>query len=218
MTVNSSALTATHELLNARKDRSAWNRGVTAYALNLQDAFIDASAVDLEHSALLNGASSWAEYSYGGSALNYDSDIAGRLCTPSELKRKRGGELPPNSRERDYPPRMRGKPRIRHTAAVQCRIPPRACGENKLLLLARLLNGGSPPRVRGKPIPGEYDGKPTRITPAHAGKTCFTSGLHSPASDHPRACGENNVLKAFVSRTLGSPPRMRGKPRKPRPL
>ena len=109
MTVNSSALTATHELLNARKDRSAWNRGVTAYALNLQDAYIDASAVDLEHSALLNGASSWAEYSYGGSALNYDSDIAGRLCTPSELKRKRGGELPPNSRERDYPPRMRGK-------------------------------------------------------------------------------------------------------------
>ena len=131
MTVNSSALTATHELLNARKDRSAWNRGVTAYALNLQDAFIDASAVDLEHSALLNGASSWAEYSYGGSALNYDSDIAGRLCTPSELKRKRGGELPPNSRERDYPPRMRGKPRIRHTAAVQCRITPARAGKTE---------------------------------------------------------------------------------------
>ena len=171
MTVNSSALTATHELLNARKDRSAWNRGVTAYALNLQDAFIDASAVDLEHSALLNGASSWAEYSYAGSALNYDSDIAGRLCTPSELKRKRGGELPPNSRERDYPPRMRGKPRIRHTAAVQCRITParagktyrafysilsitdhpRVCGENYSWDIDKRCDYGSPPRVRGKP-------------------------------------------------------------------
>ena len=89
--------------------------------------------------------------------------------------------------------------------------PPRACGENKLLLLARLLNGGSPPRVRGKPIPGEYDGKPTRITPAHAGKTCFTSGLHSPASDHPRACGENQENLAPCKTCSGSPPRMRGK-------
>ena len=149
MTVNSSALTATHELLNARKDRSAWNRGVTAYALNLQDAFIDASAVDLEHSALLNGASSWAEYSYGGSALNYDSDIAGRLCTPSELKRKRGGELPPNSRERDYPPRMRGKPRIRHTAAVQCRIPP-ACAGKTFSFTSLLAPAQDHPRVCGE--------------------------------------------------------------------
>ena len=153
MTVNSSALTATHELLNARKDRSAWNRGVTAYALNLQDAFIDASAVDLEHSALLNGASSWAEYSYAGSALNYDSDIAGRLCTPSELKRKRGGELPPNSRERDYPPRMRGKPRIRH---LYTRFSPRR---------------GSPPRVRGKRLRLVELCLLCRITPACAGKT-----------------------------------------------
>ena len=93
---------------HARKDRSAWNHGVTVYALDLPDAFIDASATELERSALLNGASSWAEYSHGGSALISDSDIAKRLCTPSELKRKRGDELPPNSRE-GSPPRMRGK-------------------------------------------------------------------------------------------------------------
>ena len=39
------------------------------YALDLLDAFIDASAAELERSALLNDASSWAEYSHGGSAL-----------------------------------------------------------------------------------------------------------------------------------------------------
>lgn len=31
--------------------------------------------------------------------LIYDGDIAERLCTPSEYKRKRGGDFQPNSRE-----------------------------------------------------------------------------------------------------------------------
>lgn len=99
MTINSSVLTATRELLTSRHDKSAWDRGVTAYALDLLDAFTDDAAAELDRSALLNGASSRTEYSYGGSALIYDGDIAERLCTPSELKRKRGGELQPSSRE-----------------------------------------------------------------------------------------------------------------------
>ena len=39
------------------------------------------------------------EYSWGGCSLIYDYDIAKRLCTPSEYKRKKGGELNPNSHE-----------------------------------------------------------------------------------------------------------------------
>lgn len=35
----------------------------------------------------------------GGCSLCYDSDIAARVCTPSELKRKHGGVYEPNSRE-----------------------------------------------------------------------------------------------------------------------
>lgn len=31
--------------------------------------------------------------------LCYDADIAARVCTPSELKRKHGGAYEPNSRE-----------------------------------------------------------------------------------------------------------------------
>ncbi len=128
MTVNSSALLLL-ATFSRTQDRSAWNHGVTAHALDLLDAFIDASATELERSALLNGASSWAEYSHGGSALIYDSDIAKRLCTPSELKRKRGDELPPNSRERD---------------------PPRVCGENAPRWLQKAALQELPPRVRGK--------------------------------------------------------------------
>ena len=48
---------------------------------------------------LLNGAMDWEDYSYGGCSLIYDSQIAERLCTPSELKKKDGGRLEPNSQE-----------------------------------------------------------------------------------------------------------------------
>ena len=49
--------------------------------------------------ALLNGAADWSQYSWGGCSLIYDSDIAERLCSPSELKKTRNGERRPNSRE-----------------------------------------------------------------------------------------------------------------------
>ena len=88
------------ETLNARKDRSAWNRGVTALALYILDG---CEADELSYSSaektLLNGARDWEQYSWGGCALIYDEDIARTLCTPSELKRTRNGERRPNARE-----------------------------------------------------------------------------------------------------------------------
>lgn len=48
---------------------------------------------------LKNGADGWEAYSWGGSALIYNSDIAERLCTPSELKKTRNGERRPNRDE-----------------------------------------------------------------------------------------------------------------------
>lgn len=93
--------------LQARKDRSAWNKGVTIYALSLLDNYQERAEFDGREAAsckeleewLLNGASTWGEYSWGGSALIYNGDIAKRLCSPSELKRTRNGERRPNSRE-----------------------------------------------------------------------------------------------------------------------
>jgi hypothetical protein len=75
--------------------RSAWGRGVKTYALEL----VEEIEGEFAPAKLLNGAENWEHYSYGGNALIYDQDIAERLCSPSELKRKRGGELPPNSKE-----------------------------------------------------------------------------------------------------------------------
>lgn len=89
--------------LQERKDRSAWNKGVTVYALEMIEEAQAAGYEELTpkecESVLLNGASSWEAYSYGGCSLIYDPDIAERLCTPSELKRTRHGERRPNSRE-----------------------------------------------------------------------------------------------------------------------
>lgn len=84
--------------------RSAWARGVKAYALELLDNLAELTADQLAdpaavRAALLNGAEDWQEYSDGGCSLIYDPDIAARVCTPSELKRTHNGERYPNSRE-----------------------------------------------------------------------------------------------------------------------
>ena len=93
--------------LEAQKDRSAWGRGVNAYALELVEELRERAAYEGRNPEpgkecqewMLNGAQDWAQYSWGGSSLIYDGDIAERLCTPSELKKTRHGERRPNSRE-----------------------------------------------------------------------------------------------------------------------
>ena len=88
---------------------------------------------------------------------------------------------------------------------------PRACGENRLHVLIRGESGGSPPRMRGKPVHCVADPALDRITPAHAGKTAGVAALGTGIADHPRACGENFVHRLAPSSIAGSPPRMRGK-------
>jgi len=81
--------------ITATPARSAWRRGVRAYALEMIEGMEDGFA----QVTLLNGAENWRAYSYGGCALIYDADIAERLCAPSEYAKKRQGERAPNSRE-----------------------------------------------------------------------------------------------------------------------
>lgn len=84
--------------------RSAWRRGVKAYALNM---VYDLGLCDYEiisnvymlKDAILNGAHDFKEYSYSGLALIFDSDIAMCLCNDSELRRTRNGERRPNASE-----------------------------------------------------------------------------------------------------------------------
>ena len=82
-------------LLNGPKPRSAWDRGVMAYAIELLTMQCD--DVRITEEILLNGADNWKHYSEGGAALIYDGDIAQRLCSPSVRARKKGGEQPPKT-------------------------------------------------------------------------------------------------------------------------
>jgi hypothetical protein len=87
-------------LITAMPARSAWRRGVKAYALEMvESAECEIATVADLKNELLIGAANWREYSYSGFALIYDSEIAELLCAPSEYRRTRQGERAPNARE-----------------------------------------------------------------------------------------------------------------------
>ena len=97
--------------LNERKDRGAWAKGVTTYAFEMVEGIqwdivhyhnVDLADLLVPHlldRVLLNGAESWSQYSWGGCSPCYDSDICKRLCSPSEIKKRRGGDWRPNRYE-----------------------------------------------------------------------------------------------------------------------
>ena len=77
--------------------RSAWNRGVMRYALELINSI--EVGEEITEKSLLNGAKDWHQYSEGGCSLIYNINICHRLCTPSEIKKTKDGERRPNKRE-----------------------------------------------------------------------------------------------------------------------
>lgn len=90
--------------IEAQSALSTWARATKIYAAEiicgLDDADLEAVQTSAElEKTLRNGSDSWKEYSYGAMALIRDADIAARVCTPSELRAKRGGELQPSRRE-----------------------------------------------------------------------------------------------------------------------
>lgn len=96
-----------YKMVEEKKARSAWDKVVKYYALYLLENLEEYADVVPERNeieaVLLNGASDWKQYSYGGCALIYDQGIAETVCSPSELKRvtRKDGTLrdKANSRE-----------------------------------------------------------------------------------------------------------------------
>ena len=82
--------------------RSAWDKGVKLYALELLEELPDDQEFygsPADKKSLLNGAQDWQEYSEGGNSLIYNGEIAERLCNHTEYKRTKQGENQPNARE-----------------------------------------------------------------------------------------------------------------------
>ena len=85
------------------------------------------------------------------------------------------------------------------------------CGEKSSICGFFPILLGSPPRVRGKGKNAYRPERTTGITPACAGKSPFFPGVPGLRWDHPRVCGEKNIPQIHISRSTGSPPRVRGK-------
>ena len=65
--------------------------------------------------------------------------------------------------------------------------------------------------MRGKQRDALTECQTVRIIPAHAGQTHRLRNGIRPHTDHPRACGANDVYADLFDSDLGSSPRMRGK-------
>ena len=88
---------------------------------------------------------------------------------------------------------------------------PRTCGEKQVQVRVICTIPGSPPHMRGKVFYHKGEPKSTRITPAHAGKSCRAAAASTRGREHPRTCGEKRSPGYRGETPVGSPPHMRGK-------
>ena len=88
---------------------------------------------------------------------------------------------------------------------------PRVCGEEQGTWCCLPLEGGSPPRMRGRAVTVQGAFAGLGITPAYAGKSRATGQAPWPGWDHPRVCGEEIQSPRDQRQRYGSPPRMRGR-------
>ena len=88
---------------------------------------------------------------------------------------------------------------------------PHVCGENAPNGIKNFADGGSSPRVRGKPGPSAPALNRAGLIPACAGKSTTTQRSQPRSTAHPRMCGENDATDKFQNTLKGSSPRMRGK-------
>ena len=88
---------------------------------------------------------------------------------------------------------------------------PRVCGEKHGAPVSLMCSLGSPPRMRGKGLAVLIGARGAGITPAYAGKRLYLFLCFGQAEDHPRVCGEKELVHKTTNNSWGSPPRMRGK-------
>ena len=89
-------------------------------------------------------------------------------------------------------------------------VHPRACGEQPCVLYSFPLRVGSSPRLRGT-VNAAMSANPIgRFIPAPAGNRAMLRSAPTRNTVHPRACGEQLILRSFKSGQIGSSPRLRG--------
>ena len=77
---------------------------------------------------------------------------------------------------------------------------PRVCGDDSCLRRSLFRPPGPPPRVRGRPEPGQRRLRVLRTTPACAGTTAPGCQSRRRRTGHPRACGDDGAGVAHSSK------------------
>ena len=89
---------------------------------------------------------------------------------------------------------------------------PRVCGEHAPADKAEAAVAGSSPRMRGTRPCLQWNLRNVGIIPAYAGNTRSPRSPTRCGWDHPRVCGEHQIVAAVLCLGQGSSPRMRGTP------
>ena len=89
-------------------------------------------------------------------------------------------------------------------------VHPRACGEQILTRPFQRTATGSSPRLRGTDPHQAVPAYRHRFIPAPAGNSPGTTASKPPRPVHPRACGEQILIKGRIRKVAGSSPRLRG--------
>ena len=130
-------------------------------------------------------------------------------------------------------PRVRGKPYMMHPSTVNggyipacagealrriiaVRTPsvhPRVCGGSPNRPRRGRLNMGTSPRVRGKPSQDRSRMTTKGYIPACAGEARRPSGASRTDAVHPRVCGGSRSTAKPATKSRGTSPRVRGKPK-----
>ena len=110
-------------------------------------------------------------------------------------------------------PACAGKTQKRQPRRPTLRDHPRVCGKNRAAYVLHFRFLGSPPRVREKHENSYSLYHTLGITPACAGKTTRYHQQAMPVRDHPRVCGKNFNIVFHTLNNIGSPPRVREKPK-----
>ena len=129
------------------------------------------------------------------------------------------------------PPRMRGRPhdrplrqRVRGNTPADAGTTttgicgrcgswehPRGCGDDAVASPRSAGVEGTPPRMRGRHVPGLVADEHERNTPADAGTTGPCRPPRRRRSEHPRGCGDDHIYLTIWNDPDGTPPRMRGR-------
>ena len=107
-------------------------------------------------------------------------------------------------------PARAGSSGARAHSVPMARDHPRACGEQPTFSRLRWFSPGSSPRVRGAVEDLRAVLALSGIIPARAGSRVGSSRRARASWDHPRACGEQELLRIIGIGGEGSSPRVRG--------